>query len=69
MNLISVKAKLLSIADQASQLKVAYDFPDAYRTSNQIDRLMNYQDRILDDLQYFHGTIEAARVTYAGSLI
>ena len=62
LELDSVKAKLLSIADKACQLKVAYDFPDAYRTSNQIDRLMNYQDRILDDMQYFHGTIEAARL-------
>ncbi len=62
LELDSVKAKLLSIADKACQLKVAYDFPDAYRTSNQIDRLMNYQDRILDDMQYFHGTVEAARL-------
>ncbi|EAM51252.1 hypothetical protein CwatDRAFT_4432 [Crocosphaera watsonii WH 8501] len=41
---------------------MAYEMPGCYRTSNQIDRLMNYQDRILDDMQYFHGTIEAARL-------
>ena len=58
----SVKEKLRSMKGKGPQLKTAYDFRDAYRTSNQIDRLMNYQDRILDDMQYFHGTIEAARL-------
>lgn len=39
-----------------------YDFPDAYRTSNALDRLMNYQDRLLYNMQYFHGTKDSARL-------
>ncbi len=39
----------------------AYDFKTPYRTSNVVDRLMNYQDRLLYSMQYFHGTIESAR--------
>ena len=34
--------------------------PQAYRTSNLVDRLIHYQDRILDMMQYFHGTFDAA---------
>jgi hypothetical protein len=35
--------------------------PFAARTSNQVDRLINYQDRILYAMQYCHGTLAAAR--------
>lgn len=38
----------------------AFDFPDAYRTSNQVDRPMNYLDRSLYAMQDFHGSWEAA---------
>lgn len=53
--------KLMNLPAKAPQLKVTFELPDAYRTSNQVDRLMNYQDRILYAMQYFHGTLEAAR--------
>ncbi len=60
---ISDKArqKLLNLPNKADQLKVTFDLPDAYRTSNQVDRLMNYQECILYAMQYFHGTLDAAR--------
>ena len=51
-----VRQKLLSIKAKAAQFKVSFEIPEAARTSNQVDRLMNYQDRILYSMQYFHGT-------------
>jgi hypothetical protein len=56
-----VRRKLLQIPDKAPRFKVAFDFPDAYRTSNALDRLMNFQDRLLYSMQYFHGTFQAAQ--------
>jgi hypothetical protein len=41
----------------------AFDFPKAYRTSNQVDRPMNYLDRALYAMQEFHGTWEAAELS------
>ena len=38
------------------QFQVAYDYSNAARTSNMVDRLMNYQDRLLRTMQYFHGS-------------
>lgn len=56
-----VRQKLLSLPTKAAQFNVTFDLPQAYRTSNQVDRLMNYQDRILYTMQYFHGTLAAAK--------
>jgi hypothetical protein len=46
---------------KSQQFQVAYDYPEAARTSNMIDRLMNHQDRLLFNMQYFHGSEESAR--------
>ena len=53
--------KLVNLPNKAPQLNVTFDVPQAYRTSNQVDRLMNYQDRILYAMQYFHGTLHSAK--------
>jgi hypothetical protein len=37
------------------QFKKDFSHPQAYCTSNALDRLMNYQDRILYSIQYLHG--------------
>jgi len=58
----SIQDKVLALCHQAPDFKVAFDFPAAYRTSNALDRLMNYQDRILYAMQYLHGTKNAARL-------
>lgn len=55
------RQKLLRLPDKAKQLSAPFELPQAYRTSNQVDRLMNYQDRILYAMQYFHGTLDAAK--------
>lgn len=58
----TVQEKVLALCQKAPDFKVAYQFPTAYRTSNALDRLMNYQDRLLYAMQYFHGTEKAARL-------
>jgi hypothetical protein len=50
-----VREKLLNLCDKAPQFKKTFAHPRSYRTSNALDRLMNYQDRILYSIQYFHG--------------
>lgn len=58
----TVRQKLLNLKAKSTQFQVAYDFPEAPRTSNMLDRLMNYQDRLLYNMQYFHGTQDSARL-------
>ena len=53
---------MLALCYKAPLFKLAFDFPSAYRTSNALDRLMNYQDRLLYAMQYLHGTKESARL-------
>jgi hypothetical protein len=43
-----VLKKLMALKTKATQFKLTFNVPQAYRTSNQVDRLINYQDRILD---------------------
>ncbi len=50
----------MELGAQAPAFKRAYHHPAAYRTSNALDRLMNYQDRLLYAMQYFHGTPASA---------
>jgi hypothetical protein len=57
-----VREKLHKLKAKAPQFQVAFDFPEAHRTSNALDRLMNYQDRYLYSMQYFHGSFESARL-------
>ena len=57
-----VQEKVLALCHKAPHFKIAFDFPAAYRTSNALDRLMNYQDRILYAMQYLHGNKESARL-------
>lgn len=56
-----VQQKLQKLISNAPRFKLTFEFPEAYRTSNQVDRLMNYQDRLLYAMQYFHGTKAAAK--------
>jgi hypothetical protein len=54
-------SKLAKLKTLAQNFKLTFTHPQAYRTSNAVDRLMNYQDRILYSMQYFHGSTAAAR--------
>lgn len=40
----------------------AFNFEHAYRTSNAVDRPMNYLDRVLYAMQYFHGSSQAGEL-------
>ena len=46
--------------------RVAYDHPEAHRTSNMVDRLMQRMDRHLFSTQYFHGSMNAAILSIRG---
>lgn len=59
----SIAQKLRRIRTKSHLYQAAFDFPDAYRTSNQVDRPMNYFDRILYSMQYFHGSLSSAQLT------
>ncbi len=54
--------KILNLSVKASQFTIAYSFSDAHRTSNMLDLLMNYQDRLLVSMQYFHGSQYSANL-------
>jgi hypothetical protein len=56
----AVRQKLLALKSKAVGFRPRFTFPEAYRTSNQVDRLMNIQDRLLYQMQYFHGTEKSA---------
>lgn len=56
------KNAIENLCKNGSKYKPAYEIPGACRTSNAVDRLMNYQDRVLYAMQYFHGTDESANL-------
>jgi hypothetical protein len=57
-----LQEKLQKLVEKSERFKLTFEIPQAYRTSNQVDRLMNYQDRILYGMQYFHGTKSSMRL-------
>ena len=62
VSLDSVRGAMARIAANVARYSRAYHFPRAPRTTNMVDRLINYQDRILFDMQSFHGTVESANL-------
>ncbi len=50
------------IAANVARYSQAYPHPGAPRTTNMVSRLINYQDRILQDMQLFHGTVQSANL-------
>jgi len=51
-----VRIKIAELCGKGSLFKAFFSAPGAYRTGNMTDRLMNYQDRVLYAMQYFHGS-------------
>lgn len=45
---------------------IAYNHPNAHRTSNMLDRLMQRMDRHLFSTQYFHGSMASAELSIRG---
>ncbi len=58
-----VKEMVLKLCHRTSDYVMAYSFPSAARTTNGVDRLMNYQDRLLYAMRYFHHSQESARLS------
>lgn len=56
----AARAKIKKLTSKSPKFQAAYEFPQGYRTSNALDRLMNHQDRYIYAMKYFHGTIESA---------
>ena len=57
----AVAQMVLKMCRRRSDFTPAYDCPQAHRTSNAVDRLLDYQDRLLDARRYGHGTTDSAR--------
>jgi hypothetical protein len=57
-----VRDKVLALCEKGPLFAQAYDHPEAYRTSNGVDRLMRRQDRFLFNRQYFHRSLAAAEL-------
>jgi hypothetical protein len=51
---------ILKLCSKADLFILAFDFPDAYRTSNMIDRQLDPFDRCLYAARYFHGHLSSA---------
>lgn len=58
----SIHQRLESMRMKSKQFQVAYNYPNVAWTGNMVDRLVNYQDRLLKTMQYFHGSKDAARL-------
>ena len=57
----AVQATVLKLCALKEEFIVAYDYPQAARTTNGIDRLMDYMDRVLYGMRYLHGRRTSAR--------
>ena len=55
-----LREAVLSLCSKGPRFACAYGHRGAHRTSNAADRLINYQDRRLYAMGYFHGTLESA---------
>jgi hypothetical protein len=62
----AIRSPVQKLCKNRKDYLVAYDYPDAHRTSNMIDRLMQRMDRHLFSTQYFHGSIRAAELGIRG---
>jgi len=58
--------KIGKLRNNLRSFTTAYDFPDAHRTSNMVDRLMQRMDKHLFNTQYFHGNKLSAELNIRG---
>lgn len=58
----AVAEMVLKMCRHRADFTPAYDCPQAHRTSNAVDRLLNYQDRVLYAMRYCHATTASARL-------
>ena len=58
----AVKEMVDKLCKQSQRYVEAYKHPGCRRTTNEVDRLMNQQDRVLYSMRYLHGKGEAAKL-------
>lgn len=57
-----MKHHTLALCDKRARFSRSYDHAHAHRTSNLVDRLMRFLDRVCFNAQYFHGTLASAEL-------
>ena len=57
-----VATMVMKMCRRRADFTPAYECPQAHRTSNAVDRLLDYQDRLLDAMRYCHATTASARL-------
>ena len=57
-----MKQHTLELCHKRAKFSCGYEFDNAHRTSNLVDRLMKYLDRACFNGQYFHGTLASAEL-------
>ncbi len=57
-----LKKAVEKLCERKAHFTPAYEMPEAARTSNAVDRLLNFFDRVLYAMRYFHGTEATARL-------
>lgn len=57
-----MKQHTLELCQKRVKFSRGYDFDQAHRTSNLVDRLMKFLDRACFNGQYFHGTLASAEL-------
>ncbi len=62
----AAKAAINKLCSQTGDFLLAFQHPDAYRTSNMIDRHMEPMDRCLYSARYFHGHLMSAEFQIRG---
>lgn len=56
-----IKEKVLKLCKKKYSFMTSYDFSQAYRTSNMIDRLMDFMDKFLYNRKYLKGKSQTAQ--------
>ena len=60
------KTAIHKLCSKTGEFLLAFQYPDAYRTSNMIDRHMEPMDRCLYSARYFHGHLMSAEFQIRG---
>jgi hypothetical protein len=58
----TLRDAVLKLCSKRPQFLLAFNHPAAHRTSNAIDRLIDYLDRRLFAMRKLHGTVQSARL-------
>lgn len=60
----AMKANIIKLCEKKNRWMAHFSNPDAFRTSNMLDRLMRAMDRHAYNSQMFHSTIEATTLNF-----